>query len=153
MKNNLNPLYEMFDGSGDAATYAGAHAATGIGALALRYIKLKKAKEIILKAYPTPESLQKKLEPIMDRNPAARKLYTKLDGMSQSKYVFWVKYKMLRSYSIKSILGNYILGPIGMVYQGADIANNAYFKTAGDYVNDLINREEQMDRMYYTKAK
>lgn len=122
----------------------------GISALVMRFFKLKQKKEIFLAAYPTPESLQEKLSEIMDRNPMARKIYTKLDGMTQDKYIWWVKIELLHSYNIWRILGNFLLSPISMLYQGGDMVKNKYYTTAGDILNKKINSDRDMDRMYYS---
>lgn len=139
-------LSEEWDMAEDLAT---GHAVGGVGALTMRFFKLKQAKELFLKEYPTPKDLQKKLEPIMDRNPMARKIYTKLEGMDQTKYIWWIKLKLLHSYSVLRMLGNYLLSPIAMMYQGADMLHNKYIKSSGDMINDVINSDKDMGNMYY----
>jgi len=145
MKSNLNPLFEEWDGDDTGLAYA----ATGVSALVLRFFKLKQAKELFLSAYPTPKDLQDKLRPIMARNPAAREVYTKLDGMSQAKYIWWIKIKFLKSYNFVHILGNFLLGPLGIAKQGMDMVSNKYFETPGGMLNKAINTEKQVDKMYY----
>ena len=153
--NNTNPIYliETVDPTIDPQTAAYGWAGAGISALVLRFFKLRNAKQLFLSEYPTPKDLQSKLEKIMDRNPAARQLHTKLDGMSQSKYIWWVKMELLHSYNLWRILGNFLLGPIGALHQGSDMVKNKYFTTGGDMLNNVINKQKDMDRMYYQPAK
>ena len=141
---NINPIYLLeFDTS---TAWFG----SGVGSLVMRFFKLDNQLSIFLKEYPTPESLQNKLEQIMDRNPTARKLYTRLDGMTQEKYIWWVKIELLHSYNIWRILGNFLLGPISVLKQGTDMVKNKYYTTAGDILNREINKDEDVSRMYYS---
>lgn len=146
--SNVNPIYilESDDNSSSISLWT----VGGISALVMRFFKLKQKKEIFLSQYPTPQSLQEKLSEVMDRNPMARKIYTKLDGMTQSKYIWWVKIELLHSYNIWRILGNFLLSPIAMLYQGGDMVKNKYYTTAGDILNNKINSDRDMDRMYYS---
>jgi len=145
--NNINPILLESD---DTNNTLNLWSVGGISALVMRFFKLKQQKEIFLSEYPTPQALQSKLSEIMDRNPMARKIYTKLEGMTQDKYIWWIKIELLHSYNIWRILGNFLLSPIAILKQGADMVKNKYYTTAGDILNRKINADEDMDRMYYS---
>ena len=145
---NINPIYLLESDSVENGL--GLWSAGGISALVMRFFKLDGQLKLFLSEYPTPESLQEKLSEIMDRNPMARKLYTKLDGMDQTKYKWWVKIELLHSYNIWRILGNFLLGPISALKQGTDLVKNKYYTTAGDILNREINKDKDVSRMYYS---
>lgn len=145
---NINPIYLLESDSVENGL--GLWSAGGISALVMRFFKLDGQLKLFLSEYPTPESLQEKLSEIMDRNPMARKLYTKLDGMDQTKYKWWVKIELLHSYNIWRILGNFLLGPISALKQGTDLVKNKYYTTAGDILNREINKDSDVSRMYYS---
>lgn len=146
--NNVNPIYLLeFDESDFPYRL---WITGGISGLVMRFFKLDSQLKIFLSEYPTPEALKEKLSTIMHRNPMARKLYTKLDGMDPTKYKWWVKIELLHSYNVWRILGNFLLGPISALKQGTDMVKNKYYTTAGDILNREINKDKDVSRMYYS---